>query len=133
MKHPQNTVRVGGARVVADRVAGRRRHRVPARAEVEGAADADNRAQTLLVGRGTRRVVAAEADAGGADAIEVDVVASCKMVEHCRHRPLVARLDVAREPRLPLPGTVERERREPPGEEDVLPAEELLLRRVEAR
>src|SRR5207253_4969707 len=102
-------------------------------AEVERPADADDRAQTLLVGRGARRVIAAEADPGGADAAEVDVVASRQVVEHGRHRPLVARLDVAREPGLPLPRPVERERREAPGEEDVLPAEELLLRRVETR
>src|SRR6185295_20157728 len=125
---------IRGARVMLDRLAGQGRQPVPVGGEVVRPAYPGDRAQALLERRGARRVVAAEADARRADALEVDVAPSSRRdgVEDRADRDLVVGPDVELEAGLALAGPVERERRHAALEEDVLPVEELLLRRVEA-
>jgi hypothetical protein len=118
---------------VDDGLAGLLRHRRPALAEVVRAADADRSLDPLFVRGRTRCVVAAETDARHPDPLEIDVVTVRQRVERRRHRDLVVRVDVRAEPSLALTGFVERQGRHPAREDDVLPTEELLLRRVQTR
>ena len=114
--------------MVLERLLRQRRARVPHFAEAEGAADAESGGDPLLEGGRARRVVAAERHAGDADRR-----VPLQVVEQRRQRDFVVRMDVRRVARLALAGAVERERRHSTREEHVLPFEELLLRRVEAR
>ncbi len=115
-----------------ERLARQRRQPRPALAEVIWPADRGDRPDARLEGRGARRVVAAQAHAGRPHAAEVQIAAGGQRVEHRGDRYLVVRADVGRVSRLALPRPVERERRHPARQEGVLPAEELLLGRVQA-
>src|SRR5947209_2876404 len=111
--------------MVLERLLRQRRARVPHVAEAERAADADRGPDPLLECSGARGVVAAERHTYGADRR-----VPLQMVEQRRQRDLVVRMDVGRVARLALARAVERERRQPAREEDILPFEELLLRGV---
>ena len=114
--------------MVRDGLARRLRQRVPAVAEVERTADPGCCSDAFLVRRGPRRVVAAERNTGDADRAE-----AVDLVEHGADRTFVIRVDVRVQSGLALSGPVEGEGRKTAVEEDLLPVEELLLRRVEPR
>src|SRR5919199_161616 len=117
--------------MVLERLLRERRPLVPDFAEAKRAADADGGLEPAFEGGRAGRVVAAEADAAGAHAVEVEIVSAREVVERSRNRDLVVRVNVRRVAGLALAGTIKRERRQAATEENVLPLEELLLRRVE--
>ena len=124
-------VAVARARLVRERLTRELRQRVPQLAEVERAADPGDGADPRLERRRARCVVAAEADAERADALEVEVLAAVEPVEHRRDRDLVVGPDRQLVSALALPRAVERERRHAAAQEHLLEREELLLGRVQ--
>ena len=109
------------------------RQAVPDLVPFERAGERDAGPDALLVRRGARRVVAAEAHAPDGDALRVEVVALLDPVAHRLRRALVVAADRDVVLGLALPRPVDGERRDAAREERLLVGVQLLLRRVEPR
>src|SRR5437667_8851323 len=105
---------------------------VPDLRPVERTRERDAGPEPLLVGRGTRRVVAAEAHAPDRDSFSIEIIALFYPIHDCARRALVVDADRDLVLGLALPRAVDRQHRDAAIEERVLVGMQLFLRRIQA-
>src|SRR5260221_5056039 len=115
-----------------ERLARELRQTVPDLRPVERAGERDARLEPLLVRRGARRVVAAEAHAPDRDFVGIEILALFDPVHDCACRALVVAADRHLVLGFALPRAVDRERGNAAREERLLVGMQLFLRRIEA-
>src|SRR3954463_6875489 len=138
--HQRELTRIGaclvhgfGMRAHAEGVARELGKTVPDGLPVEGAGERDARLDSLLVGRGARRVVTAQADSPDGDALGIEVAALLDPVAPRLRRALVVTADGDLVLRLALPGSVDGERSHAPREERLFVRVQLFFRGIESR
>src|SRR2546426_1880198 len=117
----------------AERASGEFWQPVPDLRPVEGTRERDAGPERLLVGRGTRRVVAAEAHTPDRDSFSIEIIALFDPIHDCARRALVVAADRDLGLGLALPRAVDRQHRDAAIEERVLVGMQLFLRRIEPR
>src|SRR5881396_1007525 len=105
---------------------------VPDLRPVERTRERDAGPEPLLVGRGTRRVVAAEAHAPDRDSFSIEIIALFYPIHDCARRALVVAADRDLVLGFALPRAVDRQHRDAAIEERVLVGMQLFLRRIQA-
>src|SRR5712691_1324859 len=105
---------------------------VPDLRPVEGTRERDAGFEALLVRRGARRVVAAQAHTPDRDSFSIEIIALFYPIHDCARRALVIAADRDLVLRLALPRAVDRQHRDAAIEERVLVGVQLFLGRIEA-
>src|SRR5882672_10258793 len=116
-----------------ERLARELRQAVPDLRPIEGTRERDAGLEALLVGRGARRVVAAEAHTPDRDSFSIEIIALFDPIHDCARRALVVSADRDLVLRLALPRAVDRQRGDASIEEGLLVGMQLFLGRIEAR
>src|SRR6267378_2464546 len=106
---------------------------VPDLRPVERTRERDAGLEALLVGRGARRVVAAEAHAPDRDSFSIEIIALFDPIHNCARRALVVAADRDLVLGLALPRAVDRQRRHAAVEEGILIGMQLFLSGVQSR
>src|SRR2546429_5636661 len=117
----------------AERASGEFWQPVPDLRPVEGTRERDAGPEPLLVGRGTRRVVAAEAHAPDRDSFSIEIIALFYPIHDCARRALVVAADRDLVLGLALPRAVDRQRRHAAVEEGFLVGMQLFFCGVQPR
>src|SRR2546422_5982547 len=115
-----------------ERRTGEIRQPIPDLRPVERTRERDAGLEALLVGRGTRRVVAAQAHAPDRDSFSIEIIALFYPIHDCARRALVVAADRDLVLGLALPRAVDRQHRDAAIEERVLVGVQLFLRRIQA-
>src|SRR5207302_225701 len=105
---------------------------IPNLRPIERTREGDAGLEALLVRRGARRVVAAEAHAPDCNSFGIEIIALFDPIHDCARRALVVAADRDLVLRFTLPRTVDRQHRDAAIEERVLVGMQLFLRRIEA-
>src|SRR3989449_7972447 len=121
-----------GMAAQAERASGELWQPVPDLRPVERTRERDAGLEPLLVGRGTRRVVAAEAHTPDRDSFSIEIIALFDPIHDCARRALVVAADRDLVLGLALPRAVDRQHRDAAIEERVLVGMQLFLRRIQA-
>src|SRR5882762_5380275 len=116
-----------------ERLARELRQAVPDLRPIERTRERDAGLEALLVGRGARRVVAAQAHAPDCNLFRIEIPALLDPIDHRARGALVVAADRDLVLRFALPRAVDRQHRQAAIEERVLIGMQLFLRRIEAR
>src|SRR5712691_11602389 len=115
-----------------ERLARQFRQPIPDLRPIERTRERDAGLEPLLVGRGTRRVVAAEAHTPDRDSFSIEIIALFDPIHDCARRALVVAADRDLVLGFALPRAVDRQHRDAAIEERVLVGVQLFLGRIEA-
>src|SRR3989442_15587815 len=115
-----------------ERLARELRQAVPDLRPIERTRERDAGFEALLVGRGARRVVAAQAHAPDRDSFSIEIIALFDPIHDCARGALVVAADRDLVLGLALPRAVDRQHRDAAIEERVLVGMQLFLRRIQA-
>src|SRR5467141_3556126 len=106
---------------------------IPDLRPVERARERDAGLEALLVGRGARRIVAAEAHAPDRDSLSIEIIALFDPIHDCARRALVVAADRYLVLRLALPRAVDRQRRHAAVEEGIHVGMQLFFSGFQSR
>src|SRR6266446_5995829 len=116
----------------AECASGELRQPIPDLRPIERTRERDAGLEALLVRRGARRIVAAEAHTPDRDSFSIEIIALFDPIHDCARGALVVAADRDLVLGLALPRAVDRQHRDAAIEESILVGVQLFLRRIEA-